>query len=183
MPNNVTAKAKDKQKTLKVNRPSWEKVYEGYPKIERNGIVDDLDAPSVFKSIFGEDYPRETFGNACATRLSLGLLNANVKIRGEYPIKTGELKDKLVISSAANMVKWLHRNFGNPDETIKSPQEYEEIVNAIGDRKGIYAMIPRLPSEFGASGHVTLWVNGTVIGGISHSYYKNAHVVYFWELK
>lgn len=183
MPNNVTAKAKEKQKTLKVNRPSWEKVYEGYPKIEKDGMVNDLDAPSVFQSIFGEDYDQVTFTNACATRLSLGLLHANVKIRGEYSIKTGVLIDKSIIVSASNMVKWLHRNFGNPDETIKSPQTYEEIVNTIGDRKGIYAMIPERPGRFGASGHVTLWVNGNVIGGISHSYYDSAHVVYFWELK
>ncbi|OOF38728.1 hypothetical protein BKK50_11315 [Rodentibacter rarus] len=183
MPNNITAKAKDKQKTLKVNRPSWEKVYEGYPKIEKDGMIYDLDAQSVFISILGKNYDQVTFGNACATRLSLGLINANVKIKKEYIVTEGKFKGKFITASAINMVKWLHRNFGDPDETIKFPQTYEEIVNAIGDRKGIYAMIPEKPDAFRASGHVTLWVNGDVIGGRSHSYYSSAYEVYFWELK
>ncbi|HDR0629962.1 T6SS effector amidase Tae4 family protein [Pasteurella multocida] len=121
MPGNITATAKNTSSSIKVNRPAWNKVYEGYPKIERYGIVDDLDAYSVFTSIFGEDYDTSIFRNACATRLSLGLLNAEVKIKGEYPIQTGPFKKKLVITSAANMIKWLNNNFGNPDETIKSP--------------------------------------------------------------
>lgn len=44
-------------------------------------------------------------------------------------------------------------------------------------------MIPKSPRDFGASGHVTLWVNGNVIGGEGHSYYRAASSIYFWELK
>ncbi|MBN6076391.1 hypothetical protein HYE59_02265 [Aggregatibacter actinomycetemcomitans] len=180
---NINTRSGKVQRALNVARPSWNKVYEGYPKVERNGMIDDLDAHSVFTSIFGKDYDSSTFGNACATRLSLGLLNAGVKIRGEYPILQGPFKGKSVIVSAANMVKWLNNNFGKPEETIPSPKEYRNIVDRIGNRKGIYAMKPNSPRDFRASGHVTLWVNGNVIGGEGHSYYKAAFEIYFWELK
>lgn len=181
MNSKVTATAKKQKASIRVNRPAWSKVYEGYPK---RGAYGELKAEEVFTSIFGPDYDRKNLGNACATRVSLALLNAGVNIdKKEYVIRIGKFKDKVIIVSAVNMVAWLKRKFGEPDVTIKEPQSLSVIQAQIGNRKGIYAMLPKSSKQFEATGHVTLWVGHTVMGGDGHSYYTQARVVYFWELK
>lgn len=178
---NVIARAGNIQRTLTVKRPKWSDVYAGYPKNAMG--TDDLPAPEVFRSIFGTDYDKNTFGNACATRLSLGLLNGGINFgrSKEYNIQMGQLKGKGVLTSAVNMINWLKKNFGKPDVVIENPKQLNDIALKIGDRKGIYAMLPRDSKDFGASGHVTLWHKGDAIG--KHNYFESAKVIYFWELK
>lgn len=160
-------------------RPAWASgVYAGYPKTASGG---DLPAPQVFTSIFGSTYDSKTFTNACATRLSLGLLNAGITVKREYSVQTGTFKGKGITTSAANMVAWLRSNFGTPDVTVENPISFEAVAVKIGSRKGIYAMLPKSTAQFGASGHVTLWHNKNAIGG--NHYATAAKAVYFWELK
>lgn len=159
-------------------RPSWAAVYAGYPKTAAGG---DLPAPQVFASVFGSTYDIKTFTNACATRLSLGLLNANIQPRREFPVKEGRFKGKSVTTSAANMVNWLRTNFGTSDVTVENPMTKAAISAKIGNRKGIYAMLPKSSTAFGASGHVTLWHKGSAIN--DNHYAEYARVIYFWELK
>lgn len=80
-------------------RPTWAAVYAGYPKTASGG---DLPASQVFVSVFGSGYDTKTFTNACATRLSLGLLNAGIQPRKEFPVKEGRFKGKSVTTSAVN---------------------------------------------------------------------------------
>ncbi|MDO4908182.1 T6SS effector amidase Tae4 family protein [Neisseria sp.] len=141
----------------------------------------DLPASQVFASVFGSGYDTNTFSNACATRLSLGLLNAGIQPRKEFPVKEGRFKGKSVTTSAVNMVNWLRSNFGTPDITVENPITKTAISAKIGNRKGIYAMLPKSTTEFNASGHVTLWHNNSAIGNNDFAAY--ARVVYFWELK
>ncbi|WP_153935421.1 T6SS effector amidase Tae4 family protein [Riemerella anatipestifer] len=55
----------------------------------------------------------------------------------------------------------------------------------VGNRKGIYLMLPIDVKDFGASGHITLWTGNAsekyVFDG--HHYEKSAKAMYFWELK
>lgn len=129
----------------------------------------------------GSGYDSKTFTNACATRLSLGLLNAGIQPRREFTVQMGQFKGKGITSSAVNMVNWLRSNLGAPDVTVEKPLSEAAIIQKIGNKKGIYAMLPKNASTFGASGHVTLWHNGNAIG--NNNYYSEARVVYFWELK
>ncbi|EGZ45371.1 T6SS effector amidase Tae4 family protein [Neisseria wadsworthii] len=158
-------------------RPSWASVYAGYPKTASG----DLPAAQVFASVFGSGYDTRTFANACATRLSLGLLNAGIQPRKEFPIKEGKFKGKSVTTSAVNMVNWLKSYFGTPDVTVENPLNKEAVETKIGNRKGIYAMLPKSNAAFGASGHVTLWHNRNAVG--NNHYTEYARIIYFWELK
>lgn len=182
----ISARAGNQSISIKVRRPSWDKVYEGYPKTSDER--DDMPAYDVFNSIFSEnnihyffDKKTQTVANACATRLSLGLLNGNVKLPVAYRLDKGEFKGKGIITSATGMIAFLNKIFGHPDETINQPGNLEKVQKVIGNRKGIYAMLPIAGHFSTASGHVTLWTGKDVIG--SHHYAENAKVVYFWELK
>lgn len=96
-------------------------------------------------------------------------------------MQIGKLKGKGIMTSAVNMVNWLKSNFGAPDVTVENPGSKDTIEVKIGNRKGIYAMLPKSAAEFGASGHVTLWHNRGAIG--NNDYARSARVIYFWELK
>lgn len=168
-------------KPIQIKRPKWDDVYHGYPKVNPGTPYEnDLPAPKVFTSIFGANYDKVTFGNACATRLSLGLINAKIKVKTEYSIAEGPNKGKGIIVSAVNMGNWLKdKQLGKPDEKIENPKSFNEVANKIGKRRGIYILISN--DSRWASGHATLWHDGNAIGG--HNYYEHAKVIYFWELK
>ncbi|MCW9718671.1 MULTISPECIES: T6SS effector amidase Tae4 family protein [unclassified Avibacterium] len=169
----ITARAGNRKRSIKVRRPPWDKVYEGYPKREDpTSITNENDeyAELVFISIMGENYDRNIFINACATRLSLALLNGGMKPPRNYPIIKGKFAGKGVIVSAAKMIEWLKKQFGSPEVFIRYPESLQEIQNAIGNRKGIYGMIAKDPKW--ASGHVTLWHKNNAIGG--HNYFLEA---------
>ncbi|WP_164465219.1 T6SS effector amidase Tae4 family protein [Chryseobacterium lactis] len=178
----IIATSGNKQtKPIKIKRPKWDDVYHGYPKVNPGTPSEnDMPASKVFTTIFGSNYDKTVFSNACATRVSLGLINAKIKVKTEYTIKEGPNKDKGITVSAANMGTWLkEKQFGKPDEEIKNPKSFNEVADKIGDRKGIYILISN--DARWASGHATLWHDGNAIGG--HNYYEHAKVIYFWELK
>jgi hypothetical protein len=163
------------------NRPRWADVYRGYPKI--NNGQDDMLAPDVFKSILGENYDRTIFTNACATRVSLGLLEGKMKVKADFLIAKGKFKGKGFIASAKNLQEWLSKSsvWGDSDEYIENPSSLTDVQNIIGNRNGVYIII----GGFGAgiSGHATLWV-GTRKNTIGeHNYADNGGNIYFWELK
>lgn len=54
-----------------------------------------------------------------------------------------------------------------------------EIKTALQGKWGIYIMIPKNRSTFGASGHADFWSN---TGCLSGGYFNDAKEVYFWEL-
>lgn len=182
MSGQITVSVKNRTNKIKVKRPPWDKVYEGYPKRQDSESItnenDEL-AEVVFSSIFGNEYDKDMFVNACATRLSLSLLNGGMNVEKDFSIKQGEYKEKGIITSAAKMINWLKKQFGEPDVLINNPTSLKEIRDAIGDRKGIYGIIAKDPNW--ASGHVTLWYKNNAIGG--NDYYEYAKEVYFWELK
>lgn len=173
-------KVEESSHLLAQTRPSWDKVYEGYPKNEAGD--DDLDADSVFKSILGDDYDRLIFTNACATRVSLGLLNGGVNVKKDFLIQKGKFKGKGFIASAINLKKWLEMVdvWGQPDEKIVGPADLTDVQNTIGAKNGVYTIIGGFGA--GVSGHATLWVgaNKNVIG--EHNYISLGGDIYFWEL-
>lgn len=162
-------------------RPKWKLVYEGYPKNESG--TDDKDADLVFKEILGENYDKNIFSNACATRVSLGLLNGGVNVKKDFLIQEGKFKGKGFIASAINLKKWLNQSsvWGNPDESFTGPADITDVKSEIGNRNGLYIILGGFGA--GVSGHATLWLGSEkdVIGG--HNYISYGGDVYFWELK
>ncbi len=170
--------------TIITSRPKWVKVYEGYPKNDAG--TDNKSADLVFKSILGDNYDRGIFSNACATRVSLGLLNGCMTVKKDFIIQQGEFKGKGFVASAANLKKWLSEIWSKgdekgADEKIEGPSDIIDVKNIIGERNGVYVILGGFGG--GVSGHATLWIgaNKDVVGG--HNYVSYGGTIYFWELK
>jgi hypothetical protein len=171
-------------KPITVERPKWKLVYEGYPKNSTD--TDDLPATLVFPKILGDIYDTKTFGNACATRVSLGLLNGKMSVRQDFQIQKGSFKGKGFIASAGSLKKWLEKKsvWGGADVTVSGPSDINSVADKINEKKiknGVYIILGGFGG--GISGHATLWIgnNRNVIGG--HNYVDYGGTVYFWELK
>jgi len=161
-------------------RPRWAKVYEGYPK-DSSG-VNDLDSVSVFSEILGNNYDRSIFTNACATRVSLGLLNGGMIVSKNFEIKNGKFKGKGFIASAIGLKDWLSRNnvWGEADEFIKGSSDITDVKKRLGSRNGIYIIIGGFNG--GISGHATLWIGAIKDAFAGNNYVSYGGDVYFWEL-
>ncbi|WP_412850378.1 hypothetical protein ACL0VS_12030 [Chryseobacterium sp. PMSZPI] len=90
---------------IQIKRPSWKDVYNGYPKSGN----DDRPATEVFPELLGKDYDKKIFGNACATRVSLGLINGGMKVKTAFKItnKKHIFYDKGFQTSAGGLQAWL----------------------------------------------------------------------------
>lgn len=179
----LIAKAKEQvSKPLGISRPRWSDVYKYYPKI-KEGTASENDKPAVevFSELFGEDYNKKLFSNACATRLSIALIGAGMNVKTEFIITHGSLKGKGITTSAKNILTWISSSniFGKADIIITNLVSFNSISSKIGTKKGIY--IIESNNYKWASGHVTLWYNGHAIG--YHDYWEHAKEVHFWELK
>jgi len=199
----IEAECEGKTAPVWCERPRWEDVYNGYPK--RDGILpeydEELPTEEVFELIFGENYDKNMFTNACATRVSIALLGAGITIGKKVKIVTIEkkieevdttkitlnyknLKEKRVITGASTMHGWLVKEWGEPKGEFKitKPKSLEEILEKFRGKKGIYTMLPPTPKDFGGiTGHCTLWTGKNAFGG--NHYAKEAYAVHLWELK
>lgn len=180
--NTVTATVSGQTATqsITVRRPKWDDVYAGYPKTA-DGY--DLPAPDVFTSILGPNYNTAIFSNACATRVSLGLLAGGMSVKKDFLISQGTYSGKGFIASALNLKNWLSRQsvWGAADVSITNPSDLASVSAKINGRNGVYIIVGGFGP--GISGHATLWVgaNNNAIGG--NHYVDNGGDVYFWELK
>jgi hypothetical protein len=196
--------------TIDRPRPRWIDVFDGYPCYEENGVLRDVSPSDVFKFILGDNYRGRypNLNHACATRVSLGLINAGVNVPTEFQIQRGVFKGKGFITSAINLMKELPNMLGERRDRGNIPTNYEQnernekllkadiiivpqqnssinfdITNKIGDKKGIY--IFKLPPGQVATGHATLWLKGPNgrIEPIGGTFGETAVTINFWELK
>lgn len=177
----ILCKAGGASCTIVANRPKWSDVYRGYPK----SGSDDLPATEVFPSILApEHYDKNTFSNACATRVSLGLLEGSMRVKPAFNITNNSHKfaGRGFQSSAQGLFNWLSSKsvFGNPDISIDGPTNIDTVKNKIGIKNGVYIILGGFGD--GVTGHATLWIGATkdVIGG--HNYVNYGGSVHFWEL-
>ena len=171
---------------ITIPRPTWKLVYEGYPKNATN--TDDLPATSIFPELLGDDYDKSIFGNACATRVSLGLLNGKMTVKTAFKItnKKHIFFNKGFQTSASGLQIWLSKKnvWGSADVKVTGPSDINTVADKINEKKiknGVYIILGGFGG--GISGHATLWIgnNRNVIGG--HNYVDYGGTVYFWELK
>jgi hypothetical protein len=189
----IVAKHKTFGKVAKVTvvkpRPRWVDVFDGYPKV--CGALSrwaDANVNAVFENVLGENYNHDTFNNACATRVSIGLLHANViipkeptprmhdidgKTVGVHGVKNkkSELYGSYFISSAKYLQEWLNNVWGPADIQIDT-EEMKKLLGGvgsdmkqkakklIGNMNGIYVILfPYDPNNKKTpTGHATLWV-------------------------
>ncbi len=177
----IVCKAGGASCTIVANRPRWSDVYRGYPK----SGSDDLPATEVFPAVLAaKDYDPSVFSNACATRISLGLLEGGMLVNRAFTItnSTHKFKGKGFVASAKDLHAWLSKPtvFGSADITIPGPTTLAELQRQIGAKNGIYIMLGGFGG--GVSGHATLWIGSKkdVVGG--HHYANYPGVVHFWEL-
>jgi hypothetical protein len=186
--------------TVVVSRPRWEDVYNGYP-MQHRGTYDERDETKeqVFRSILGEKYDTKTFNNACATRVSIALINAHMTVRRDFRVQVGEHAGKGFIASASELHRWLSEpdNWNTADITVDKSDKnmfpgktnLEIIREKIGGRKGVYIILGGFKN--GITGHATLWTGNDVVGGKDEGVDDNTYsshidkgaTVYFWELK
>jgi hypothetical protein len=160
-------------------RPKWVDVYNGYPK---DSSSNDLNAVDVFTSILGTNYDKIKFSNACATRVSLGLLNGNMNVKREFIIQKGIFKGKFFIASAINLKNWLSQKsiWGKADEIINGPTDLSNVQSIIAGRNGVYIIIGGFSG--GVTGHASLWVGSKKDIISIHNYIDYGGDIYFWEL-
>ncbi len=144
-----------------------------------------MPATEVFESVLAaKDYDPSTFSNACATRVSLGLLEGGMLVNRAFNITNSahKFKGKGFIASAKDLHAWLSKPavFGPSDIAIPGPTTLADLQSKLGTKNGIYIMLGGFVQ--GVSGHATLWVGQqqNVVGG--HHYADSPGVVHFWEL-
>ena len=192
---------------IQIKRPKWDDVYANYPKNATGS--DDLFGPDFYEKLFGKRYNKTTYlldnktklYNGCAGKVSTALALSGCYIQktggigidfiaSENTLKSKSLnnvtmKDKGFISTASKMKKWLDAAWKQDgDIKLESAISITSFAKLVGSKKGIYLMLAENQTDFGASGHVTLWTgeNGKYAFG-GHHYDSYAKAMYFWELK
>jgi hypothetical protein len=166
--------------------PSWASFQSAFPK-----RVDPLyiDALNMYSSVGGDvlalyNTNPVKYQNTCALRVSKALNYSGVTI----PPGDGRFRGadgKYYFLGASTLAKWLKLTFGTPTGSnhITSTQGGPGGVyfpGLVSGKKGIYVMIPKVPQDFGASGHVDILNNGWCDGGCFFG--PNVSEIFIWEL-
>jgi hypothetical protein len=120
------------------------KAYNAYPTTHAlvSGVYSDLDAGSVFEALGGgvyENYQKGIFTNACASRLSLALIRAGVKLPKHFLDGSGNG----VITSAEKMYDFMAKRYGH----------FMRQWNGNQNQRGFYIGVTK--PGFSYSGHVS----------------------------
>jgi len=185
---------------LDPHRPSWDAVYEGYPlQFRGTDNVKEETKENVFISVLGEKYDTKTFNNACATRVSIALIKANMRVKKDFLVQVGKHAGQGFIASAKGLQEWLSQEnvWNTADVTVDKTDKdtfpgktnLEIIREKLNGKKGVYIILGGF--QKGITGHATLWTGTDVIGGKDDdvedntysSHIDNGATVYFWELK
>jgi hypothetical protein len=171
--------------TVSPTRPRWDDVYEKYPSLNK-GTAEEVDERSdiVFERVLDDGYGNRNPGvfiNACATRVSVALVECGMKMKQEFLIQKGTYKGEGFTVNARSLCNWLSRPnvWDYADEIICGKMTFEDVVKRINGRNGIYIILDSSAKK----NHATLWIgaNNNVIG--KKHYIENGCTVYFWELK
>ncbi|HCM1919164.1 TPA: hypothetical protein N3A33_005248 [Salmonella enterica subsp. salamae serovar 28:r:e,n,z15] len=182
------ASAGGQKSSLTARRPAWSGVYDGYPKVNGGTSSEsDEDPEIVFTGVFGADYDKSTYFNACGTRVSLALLAGGMRQVGNRGVKitnkSNKFYGKQIEPGAGKLKDILENKWGGADIVINFPTDISDVRKKLSGKKGVYIMIPKSPRVFNASGHATLWTGYNVINAQHHYVSEYTAAIYFWELK
>jgi len=193
-PNTITASANGTSSTIQVKRPSFKSLWEPYKFVDQR-----VTAKEVYKIIGGNVWEQYLegksnnnpyFENSCALRLSYAFNKGVFTIPSKVNIfpnpkdiqrwRGGD--NKAYIFRVNDMIRWVQKEFGNPD--IEIDTYGKDVSNQLAGKKGI--IIFTVKGWSNATGHVTLW-DGSTCG--DHCYFTHANStaitikVQLWELK
>lgn len=173
------------------NLPTWEGFSNAYPN-EKSEELYSVVGGEVYQAKL--DYPALT-QNGCALKVSRALNYSGVTIPKITTTKgaPGTLKGKdgkYYFLNAKALNTWMRKTFGvNPQNTNHVPFDEnnigsngENVINQINNQqlKGIFSMIAKDPTTFGASGHADILLsNGMCKDGC---YLNSAKTIDIWIL-
>lgn len=159
-----------------------------------NNFPDTLTGPDFFSKVIPKIYEQNpnAFYNACATRMSVALSNAGYSLSpiafntlSDYSGNVGKgggqitvKKGTPLITSAAQMDKYLKRTFGPPTLTM-SNEDGQKVIESLGDKKGIFVLIG-VPG-WSASGHAEIYRGNNECGTSCH--FGEGGTLNFWGVK
>lgn len=178
---------KDLLKESKEGIDKWA-LYSTYLK------YNELGSAGTFDEIFKPErkagkQPFASFGNGCATKVSLSLAKAGQKVSPAFITTSGDQKGTPVQTSAESLKNNLISLWGEPDVKVSGVITEEQLLKKIGTKKtGIMICAP---CGFGAdvTGHATVWsrshgtnkTGGTADDTVYHLENPNANI-YFWKV-
>lgn len=162
--------------------PYMDDLKRSYPKHDP-----EITAQTLSREIGGEVleiYRLSNNPNSCALRVSIALTKAGITIPStSYTFLGADGKNYFV--TASRLIEWMVKTFPKPIE-LRLTQKMKDTDSAndmIGQKEGIYAMLPDYPGNFGASGHIDIFYKQSDLfdcdGGC---YFSQANKAYFWEL-
>ncbi len=165
--------------------PGRNSFYNAFPKYGTSGMksspVYQLIGGTVYNSHINE--PKK-YANACALRVSRALNYSGNPIpvfynnAGKQRTQKGG-DNKNYILDAASLLAYMKKTFPNSNPIHLINRTETEYKKAINGKWGIYIMLPRDTTTFGASGHADFWSN---TGCLSGCHFDKAKEIYFWEL-
>lgn len=195
-PTNEVKATDDEQK-----KPEWDCIYSNFPKeadpdFNKSGgykktTLTEMKADGVYKIIGGEMEKLHKSGNknyaqSCALKLSIALIKCGFTL----PKREGMNNEgKGVILSVKDMIAYLSRKDILRESTVhldasKQKLDRTTIWNSFSQKRGILIFVPKDPSRFGATGHVTIYSYSKYVNQefVPHMYLDDPmQHVYFWS--
>lgn len=100
---------------------------------------------------YPENVGNPNFANTCAIRLSLALLGAGLPNPGNWPIKDGKYKNRMIETRQRKLSNWLVRQLGQPEKFTSGM----EAQSKIGSRSGIISFF-KLHGPTDNQGHIDI---------------------------
>lgn len=164
--------------------PDYEQFNTNYP--EKDGGL--MPANEVFNLIGGKvlDLANEHgYTNACAARGSRALVYSGLSIP-HIANSTFEGRDgKFYFLSAQKYFEWIKQAFGPASFALSQGQCKKDgsgFRAIVGQKKGLYIMIPNYPARFGASGHADIYDGNSFNGDGYFNIDGDIYRAYLWEM-
>ena len=158
--------------------PSWADFYNAFPKNENNGYITFMNNHDVYNLVGGHPLTahlakNKLYQNACALRGSRALNYSNKPIGVIYQNgiqvteKGSDNKNYILNAKAFNV--YMNKTFPTPTFQLKnadnSSLDYNQMVNFIKNKTGLYNIINKDATKAGYSGHVDMIINGQCLSG------------------
>ena len=167
------------------NLPGRNEFYTAFPKVGTGGMP----SSQVYQLVGGHPWQAHQAGNsnyqnACAIRVSCALNYSNHPLpvysnnAGQQKTEKGD-DNKNYMLDATSLLSYMLKAYPNNPPLHLVNQTPDQFLNAIKGKWGIYIMIPKSRTDFGASGHADFFSSS---GCLSGCYFEYAKEIYFWEL-
>jgi hypothetical protein len=171
-------------------KPTYARMNQYYPK---NSVGGDMEASAVVNMVGGSVkalYDSHGYRNACALRVSVALNKCGIIIPN-IPDHTFQGADgKYYFVSSTKLLAFLLRTFPAPDVDVDDRvkgKDGQGFYLACAGKKGIFIMVAKNKSLYGAYGHASLYDGLYCVGGPDHTpfnmdIYGGVSRIVLWKL-